>query len=224
MIELSCPSCSAPFEVPDDAAPTVTCSYCGTSFERPARPRSARRDTITGLAIGALALAVGIIGAGVLVWYVLRTARSTAPDAPDQPAITAPGANDHPERQLATRTLLIGQKGEGPGRFDDNRTIAVDTAGRIYTAEYDDGWLQSFDATGTFAALWRLDDEKVVLDLLADRSGHLYVLYPQQVVVYSVATGAVERREPEHRATVPAARAPVNTTEYHSSSVVRAEG
>ncbi|HQR38600.1 MAG TPA: hypothetical protein PLF26_09375 [Blastocatellia bacterium] len=193
MIKLSCPACSAPFEAPDDDSPTVTCSYCGNSFARPGVTRNPRSDTAAGLAVGAIALVIGIIGAGVIAWYALRNVRTNAPPMPDAPSITAPSPNEHPETQLATRTLTIGEKGEGPARFDDNRTVAVDPAGRIYTAEYDAGRLQVFDADGKFLTQWPIGDERVVLDLVADRAGHLYLLNPQQITVYDTATGSVAR-------------------------------
>jgi ribosomal protein L7/L12/sugar lactone lactonase YvrE/DNA-directed RNA polymerase subunit RPC12/RpoP len=83
----------------------------------------------------------------------------------------------------------FGGEGSGPGLFDDPRLIAVDPAGDVFVADYSDGRIQKFDASGKFKFLWNVGDDSYLNGLGADRSGNLYVLNRGQIWKYDGSNG-----------------------------------
>ncbi len=77
---------------------------------------------------------------------------------------------------IAQEILKFGGEGIGAGKFKDNRTIATDINGRIFSAEYSGGKIQVFDATGNFQTQITADTTKTVDALGTDRKGNLFVL------------------------------------------------
>jgi streptogramin lyase/DNA-directed RNA polymerase subunit RPC12/RpoP len=134
--------------------------------------------------------------AGALVFDAMKT-RAAAPAAPAGPAATAP-ASPAPaspvdrlreESRFAREVLRFGSQGNGAGRFEDARGVAVDGAGRIYVAEYSGGRVQVFDSAGAFLTQWMADPKMPLVDLAADRHGTVYVVQSGRIRRFEGATG-----------------------------------
>ncbi len=84
-----------------------------------------------------------------------------------------------PGMGFATRELSFGGEGTGPGLFGDVRAIGVNpTNGHIYAANYDDGRVQAFDATGQFITQWIIPKENTdpyFGDMAVGRDGTIYI-------------------------------------------------
>ena len=94
---------------------------------------------------------------------------------------------------LASLALQFGGEGSGPGQFDDPRSVAVDLDGNIFVADYQDGRVQKFDPTGKFLFLIQVEPAKnsvqIILDMILDYAGNLYVARGGDILVYSAADG-----------------------------------
>jgi DNA-binding beta-propeller fold protein YncE len=181
------------------SAGRVACAFCGSTLElpegggAPIRLAPAARRGLFGVAVAVLVASIVVVGLGVAVAVFVR--RPAAPDPrPATPERPAPAAPAPAAPALATPALVFGSKGIGPGQFEDNRSIAVGPDGRMYVAEYSNGRLQVFDPAGTFVTQWALDEDRVVLGVLADRGGRVLVAYPGVVAVHDAATGRIVRR------------------------------
>jgi sugar lactone lactonase YvrE len=93
-----------------------------------------------------------------------------------------------PTPGFISEVLVFGGEGTGPGLLDDSRRVAVDAEGRIYTADYDTGRVQVFDAEGEYLDHWIIPDEPIISDLDADRQGNLYVVSQTHVLRFDGAT------------------------------------
>jgi DNA-binding beta-propeller fold protein YncE len=93
------------------------------------------------------------------------------------------------ESNYAKVALEFGSEGIGAGQFKDARAIAVDGEGRIYVGEYSGGRVQVFDAQGKFLTQWMVDQERVLLNLAADRKGVVYAVHSNSILRYEGATG-----------------------------------
>lgn len=138
----------------------------------------------------ALVLALVTLIAGAFVYDAMKE-RAGAPTAPGAPAVTAPPSPVERVlgRGMAREVLRFGREGNGAGRFEDARSVAVDGAGRIYVAEYTGGRVQVFDSTGTFLTQWMADPERALLNMVADRQGTIYVVQGGDVHLVEGATG-----------------------------------
>ena len=85
--------------------------------------------------------------------------------------------------------LKFGGEGTGAGRFTDNREVAVDQQGNIYSGDYSGGRIQVFDPAGTFRTQWTVEGGDLVHALVADRSGNIYVLHNRGVTKFEGLTG-----------------------------------
>lgn len=77
---------------------------------------------------------------------------------------------------IAQEILKFGGEGIGAGKFKDNRTIATDVNGKIYSADFSGGRIQVFDANGNFQIQITSDTNKTVDAIGTDRKGNLFVL------------------------------------------------
>jgi DNA-binding beta-propeller fold protein YncE len=195
---LRCPSCTGPLDLATAREERVTCSFCGNTLvlpedDAPVRLPQAARRGLVGVAVGVLVASVAIIVLGSVVAVFVGRPDSSVTPPPTRP-LARPAAGVPVTSALATTALEFGSKGIGPGEFEDNRAIAVDPQGRMYVAEYSNGRLQVFEPAGTFVTQWALDEDRVVLGVLADRAGHVLVAYPGIVAVHDATTGAVRHR------------------------------
>ena len=87
--------------------------------------------------------------------------------------------------------LRIGGKGTGAGRFEDNRAVAVDGRGMIYSADYSGGRIQAFNPDGSFNTQWESLGSDLIFDMAASRQGVVYVLHNKGIYSY-----AADTREP----------------------------
>jgi tripartite motif-containing protein 2/3 len=195
---LRCPSCTAPLEPSAVRDGVLSCSFCGSTlalpYEGAAAPAAGRRGPFGVVAV--LIVAVGLVVAGLAAVVVVSRSPAAAPAGPEGPrpvSTAAPPKSAPAASPLASPVLTFGSKGIGPGQFEDNRSVAVGPDGRIYVAEYSTGRLQVFDAAGAFLTQWPLEEDRVVLDVLADRRGSVLVSYPGHVAVHDAATGQVVR-------------------------------
>jgi len=120
-----------------------------------------------------------IVGAIIGVFYLVSRTINKAIDkaAPVQKSATPqPLKTGTADNSIAQEILKFGGEGTGAGKFKDNRTIAVDADGKIYSADFSGGRIQVFDAEGKFQ-LQILNDTSRTVDALAlDRKGNLFVL------------------------------------------------
>jgi hypothetical protein len=93
------------------------------------------------------------------------------------------------EPGFAAQILAFGEQGTGAGRFEDTRWVGVDGDGNIYTAEYQDGRVQKFDAAGKFLLGWNVGNKKVLTDLAVSRQGVVYVVYGGDILKFDGENG-----------------------------------
>lgn len=86
-------------------------------------------------------------------------------------------------------TFSFGEEGRGAGFLDDPRALAIDQSGSLFIANYDDGRVQKFDATGNYQMLWNIGPEQYVSGIAADRSGNVYLLYRGDISKFDGETG-----------------------------------
>jgi ribosomal protein L7/L12/sugar lactone lactonase YvrE len=149
--------------------------------------------TVGGSILGSVIITfVLIVGAIIGVFYLVsssvnkaleNSAPATTPAVP-QPLKTVPA-----ESSIAEELLKFGGEGSGAGKFKDNRTIAVDPDGKIYSADYSGGRIQVFDAGGNFQTQIMSDTSRTVDALAPDRKGNLFVLQGYDVFRISKDTG-----------------------------------
>jgi DNA-directed RNA polymerase subunit RPC12/RpoP len=164
------------------------------------RPPAIDNATVkkVGVAVGgsilAAAIGVGVVIIGVTIAIFFLISRSTN-DALDRTFVSngAAVSNDTVKTpgkpKLAEELLRFGGEGNGAGKFTDNRHVAVDGDGRIYSSDYQGGKIQVFDAAGKYLTQWIVDPKMNLYDLEADRKGNLYVLNNKGIFVYKGETG-----------------------------------
>ncbi len=194
---LKCPSCGATIEVVD--APSVQCRYCGSNVPIPAeyRPqppqprviiqrvetpidytKAATASSRAGCLIGAV---IVVITLGIIGFSFLSSTHSPLS------AVLNPGA--------ATVVQAFGDQGSGPGLLDDPRYVAIDSDNNIWVADYQDGRVQKFDATGKFKLLVQIpadsNDNTLIDGLAADLQGNIYVTRGGDILKYKAADGTL---------------------------------
>lgn len=89
----------------------------------------------------------------------------------------------------AEEALKFGGDGTGAGKFKDNRHVAVDGKGNIYSSDYQGGRIQVFDAAGKFLTQWTAEAGMNLYDMAADRKGNVYIAHNRGVSVFEGETG-----------------------------------
>lgn len=137
----------------------------------------------------AIFIVLGILGAlagvGVAIYSVYKSVnRATTFN-------TTPKTSENTKSSFASEILHFGGEGNGAGKFTDNRTIAVDGEGKIYSADYQGGRVQVFDKDGKFLNQWFVKDkEAVLLSLAANRKGVVFITQPGgKITAYEGASG-----------------------------------
>ena len=199
----NCASCSAPLEF--EGTPTQKCRYCHSTVIAPAESRRASAAdiekvkkigyTIGGSILTTIVVSLLIIG-GVTIsiiyfsWTAIdkmaadkmpRLANTSTP--PSSPSLKATPIPD------MTEIMKIGGEGTGAGFFDDNRHVAVDGLGRIYSSNYSPHRIQVFDASGKFLDQWEPESGSNLYDLVADREGNVYVANDKGVFKHEGSSG-----------------------------------
>ncbi|HEY3820219.1 MAG TPA: hypothetical protein VGL81_23805 [Polyangiaceae bacterium] len=212
-IVVTCPKCGASLSPqPDERA--VTCGYCqtrvlvetGDASPRGAQPAGKSNAALIVAAIVVLA-SLGVVGLFVLTRSgaatppppaaALETASAPEPSktAPP-PAPSASAAPDAAPPALAEVTLEFGEKGTGPGQFEDARAITVDPAGLVYVAEYQSGRIQKFDSSGKYLDAIAIDAGKggsIIPSIAATYDGHLWVTRSDDLVELALPEGKIVR-------------------------------
>ena len=200
-----CPKCGAPvkYERPTSAAKsTVRCDYCHSQLIAPnelaGQPAQIIRVhfgsskfpkwILLVLAIPLISVIVGLLAAfgaiGSAFFSVSRTVKEpTRPVIPNTP-------KKESTNTFANVLREFGSEGIGPGMFNDARSIGVDSAGRIYVAEYTGGRVQVLDPDGKFVTQWNIGDRKTLIrGFAADRKGTVYVAEGGRIDRYRGETG-----------------------------------
>jgi outer membrane protein assembly factor BamB/DNA-directed RNA polymerase subunit RPC12/RpoP len=153
-----------------------------------------------GVAVGGsifiVAITVGLIIIGVTIAIFLLVSNSTSGGANFSygsygNARVNEARGIPAESKLADEILKFGGEGNGAGKFTDNRHVAVDGDGRIYSGDYQGGKIQVFDSTGKYLTQWIADPKMNLYDLKAARNGNVYVLQNKGIFVYKGETGEI---------------------------------
>lgn len=136
---------------------------------------------------------VFIIGIIAFAFYMISNSVNKAIDKSltptPTPASPQPLKSAAQETSIAQEILKFGGEGTGAGKFQDNRTIAVDPDGKIYSADFSGGRIQVFDAQGNFQTQIMADTSKTVDALAIDRKGNLFVLQGYDIHRLNKETG-----------------------------------
>jgi DNA-directed RNA polymerase subunit RPC12/RpoP len=201
----NCSSCSAPLEF--EGTPTQKCRYCHSTVIAPAESRRATDDelekvkkigyTIGGSILTTIVVSLLIIGGVTIsIIYFSWTAvdKMAADKAPKLANTTTPTSSPNlkatPTPEM-TEIMRIGGEGTGAGLFDDNRHVAVDGQGRIYSSNYSPHRIQVFDAGGKFLNQWGPESGSNLYDLVADRDGNVYVANDKGVFKHEGGSGTL---------------------------------
>jgi len=138
--------------------------------------------------ITALLIVGAIIAVFFLVSRTIDNAVEKSSTAPP-PAAPPPLKTQAAEASIAEELLKFGGEGTGAGKFKDNRTIAVDADGKIYSADFSGGRIQVFDAGGNFQTQIMSDTSRTVDELVVDRKGNLFALQGYDVFRLNRETG-----------------------------------
>jgi hypothetical protein len=143
-----------------------------------------------------ISLAAGILLAGVMVFVVMLSVPTSQGSQAIQPGenVQLPFTPLPTSLPFANLTMVFGAEGDQAGQFDDARSIAVDSQGNIFVADYTSGRINKFDPQGNFLQLIQVGDPAANQDyyipgIAADQQGNLYVATGGQILKYNAATG-----------------------------------
>ena len=153
--------------------------------------------SVAGSLISSIIITAFVFGGVIaLAFYLITKSTDRAIERPFA-AEPAPPAErplkkgDDAAPSIAAETLRFGGEGTGAGKFRDNRTIAVDSSGKIYSADYTGGRVQVFDSNGAFETQFFADASRTVDALAADRKGNLFVLQGYDAYRLDAKTGEI---------------------------------
>ncbi|MFN2196283.1 MAG: hypothetical protein ACK2UW_09195 [Anaerolineales bacterium] len=86
-------------------------------------------------------------------------------------------------------TNSFGEQGIGAGFLEDPRAIGIDPSGSIVIANYDDGRVQKFDASGNYQMMWNIGPDRYVSGMAVDRAGDVYLVYRGDIWKYEGESG-----------------------------------
>ena len=157
-------------------------------------PDDVRALQKAGVAVGGSIMAVTAVVALIIVAAVGIAIYFAVAKTPAVGISTPIGNTNSTPKPAASSSdvdevLKVGGEGTGAGRFKDNRDVAVGPNGEIYSADYQGGRIQVFDAAGTFVTQWNVEERRNLYDLAADRKGRLYVANSGGIWLYEGATG-----------------------------------
>lgn len=145
--------------------------------------------TVGGSILGTIVLVTLLIlgFTAALLFFTFRSVERTIDKTTDFKS--SPVDESAPKARAATEILRFGGEGLGAGKFKDNRTIAVDADGNIYSADYMAGRIQKFDADGNFQMQITGDANRTVDALGTDRKGNLFALQGYDLYRFNAETG-----------------------------------
>ncbi len=167
-----------------DVSPAQGMAATGTSS---IDPKLVRKVGIVGggaILAAVVAMFVLITGITAFVWFAVSSVEESE-ITPTQPMPV--GASSDPSGVV--ELLRLGGEGTGAGKFQDNRTIAVDGSGRIYSGDYSGGRIQVFDGQGKFVNQWTIKDGNNLYDLAASRDGTVYTVTNRGIHSYKGESG-----------------------------------
>lgn len=154
--------------------------------------------TIGGSILATIILSIAIIGGvtiAILYFTWAAVDHRLPPVATNTTATDKPAATPRPTATPdAIEVLKLGGEGNGAGRFKDNRHVAVDGKGRIYSSDYSPHRIQVFDADGKFLNQWAPEAGTNLYDLVADRDGSVYLANDKGVFKHEGETGKLLAR------------------------------
>jgi hypothetical protein len=169
-------------------------AVAGASYSQPTIRVDARGSRLgLWLGCGITSIVLFIIGSALIP--VLATVPLIAALVGSSSDIQIPGIESgepvniqipglEPTASFAKQVLAFGEKGSGPGLFDDPRYVAVDGAGLIFVGNYQDGRVQIFDGQGQFQRQINIGDT-ILRGMAASPGGDLYLAYDGDVHVYN---------------------------------------
>src|SRR5215207_1593880 len=113
--------------------------------------------TIGGSILASIIISLVVIGVIVatIIYFTLAAIGSKIPTGPAVTSDSQPAPGARPTATPDTIELVkLGGEGNGAGRFSDNRHVAVDGKGRIYSSDYSPHRVQVFGPDGTFISQW----------------------------------------------------------------------
>ncbi len=203
----NCPACGAPLEYKGGPETTIRCPFCSNEVVVPPDVRRRQpHEPVGGARSGGITLAIMlsvfvILVLGGVVFAILGAnppaSDNGLPDANvtistvEAPTLMAP-PTEVPTPAFAVPGLSFGEKGIGPGQFNDARYMAVDGSGTLYVADYTDDRVQAFDASGKYLSQFSVGDGQTIIHgMTADHQGHVYIAlgYVPEILEYDGKTG-----------------------------------
>ncbi len=188
----NCPACGAPLHYTGGPETTVRCPFCANEVVVPLEvrhdaalyPASGSRWRGSSLVV-VISVALVLILGGVAFAIVSSNQGESgsipqATIAPERavalPTAAARSPTPVPTLAYAGPGLSFGEKGIGPGQFNDVRYLAVDGSRTLYVADYSDDRVQAFDASGKYLSQFSVGDgNTILLGLAAEHQGRVYV-------------------------------------------------
>ena len=211
---MRCPYCETSVVVPAELRPRAKPVQIGELFQSSGtvqstvvtieRSEAAASDfkKRTGCLVGSVLVSVLIFVGSLIAISVFMKNRSNEmaaknPDSPNIPLATqvplateVPVPTILPTPDFAHLVTTFGSSGIGPGLLNDARYIAVDGAGSVYAADYQDGRIQAFDPDGKYLHGWQVGDAKTVIyGLTANHAGTVYVSYEGDIYRFEGSSG-----------------------------------
>lgn len=157
-----------------------------------------------GVAVGAITIAViaaaflAIAGVAAALFFVASPSNDSDGPVPSAPTAGPRQGRPGGEEAGMIELLRFGGEGTGAGRFKDNRVVAVDGSGRIYSSDYSPGRIQVFGPDGKFVSAWPVPEGENVYDVAVSRSGRVYLVTNKGITAFDgegiVAAQVAERR------------------------------
>lgn len=138
---------------------------------------------LAAIIISVLIIAAVIVGIIYSAFFSVNRTIDETTVSPQMPP------NESEAAAKVVEILKFGGEGNGAGKFKDNRAVAVDGSGKIYSADYNGGKIQIFDTGGKFLNQWIAEPKINLYDMIVDRNGTLYIAQNKGIFAYEGETG-----------------------------------